>query len=179
MSITAETRLAVRERAAFACEYCGVTETDSGAELTVDHYYPQSLGGNDDQDNLLYSCSRCNQYKSDYWPESEDESPLWNPRHDARNIHFLLLADGRLHPLTPIGQFTIQRLRLNRSPLVAHRLQKIRQEEERRLLEQHQEALSVSLQLHRQRQRLLAEQQNLLEEQRSLIQLLLDRMAES
>ena len=25
-----------------ACEYCGVTETDSGGPLTVDHFQPQA-----------------------------------------------------------------------------------------------------------------------------------------
>ena len=32
----------VRQRAAGACEYCGVTETDSGDPLTVDHFQPQA-----------------------------------------------------------------------------------------------------------------------------------------
>jgi hypothetical protein len=32
----------VRERANFACEYCGVSETDSAGELSIDHYCSQS-----------------------------------------------------------------------------------------------------------------------------------------
>ena len=31
----------VCQRAGGACEYCGVTETDSGGPLTVDHFHPQ------------------------------------------------------------------------------------------------------------------------------------------
>ncbi|WP_169314577.1 HNH endonuclease [Thiothrix nivea] len=80
MSITAETRLLVRERAGFACEFCGVTETDTAAELTVDHYQPQAKGGSDDPDNLIYSCTKCNAFKSDYWPDSDVQPVLWNPR---------------------------------------------------------------------------------------------------
>ena len=44
----------VRERAHFACEYCGVKETDSGGALTIDHFQPRSRGGPDDFENLLY-----------------------------------------------------------------------------------------------------------------------------
>ena len=32
----------VRQRAAFACEYCGVNETDTGGLLTIDHFHPKS-----------------------------------------------------------------------------------------------------------------------------------------
>jgi 5-methylcytosine-specific restriction endonuclease McrA len=42
----------VRQRAGGACEYCGVTETDSGGPLTVDHFQPQARGGSDDLANL-------------------------------------------------------------------------------------------------------------------------------
>jgi len=77
VSISVELRMFVRERARFACEYCRVTETDSGGELTIDHYQPSRRGGlSDDPDNLLYCCHRCNQYKSDYWPNTATDIPL-------------------------------------------------------------------------------------------------------
>ena len=63
MTITDGIREQVRQRANFACEYCGVTETDAGSELTVDHYQPRAKGSNDDLENLLYGCPCCNQYK--------------------------------------------------------------------------------------------------------------------
>ena len=75
MSISAEMRLLVRERANFRCEYCGVSEQDTGGELTLDHFQPQVRGGTDDPANLLYCCQHCNQYKSDYWPDDE-ASPM-------------------------------------------------------------------------------------------------------
>jgi DNA-directed RNA polymerase subunit RPC12/RpoP len=53
----------VRERYAFCCGYCGVCEADVGGELTVDHFCPVSAGGDDSDENLVYACVRCNQYK--------------------------------------------------------------------------------------------------------------------
>jgi hypothetical protein len=37
----------VRTRSRFRCEFCGVTETDAGGELTVDHFRPVSKGEDD------------------------------------------------------------------------------------------------------------------------------------
>jgi hypothetical protein len=175
MTITAATRLFVRQRASFACEYCGVTENDTGGELTIDHHLPQALGGSDDPENLLYCCQRCNQYKSDYWPASADDVPLWNPRQEQSSAHMLPLADGTMYPLTPIGAFTIQRLRLNRPPLIAHRLQRQANAADRRLLAELREMIMLLEQLQQRHAMLLAEQRTLLEEQRILLTLLLSR----
>lgn len=59
----------VRERYSNCCGYCGVSETDAGGELTVDHFRPLSAGGDDSDDNLVYACIRCNQYKGILLPE--------------------------------------------------------------------------------------------------------------
>lgn len=175
MSITSETRLHVRQRAGFACEYCGVTESDTGGELTVDHYHPQSLGGADTPDNLLYCCQRCNQYKADYWPATADDPSLWNPRQEPRTTHMLALADGTVYPLTPAGAFTIRRLRLNRPPLIAYRLQQQTRAEDRRLLSELREMVALLEHLQQRHAALLDEQRALLEEQRTLLTLLLRR----
>ncbi len=42
----ADIRLTIRQQANFACEFCGVTETDTGGELTIDHFQPRAKGGN-------------------------------------------------------------------------------------------------------------------------------------
>jgi 5-methylcytosine-specific restriction endonuclease McrA len=60
MTVPASTRQQVRQRAGFACEFCGVGETDTGGLLTVDHFQPKSKGGADDLDNLIYCCPGCN-----------------------------------------------------------------------------------------------------------------------
>lgn len=140
MNISETVRLQVRQRADFACEFCGVTETDVGGQLTIDHFRPQSKGGADDVENLLYCCQRCNQYKVDYWPARSDEPVLWNPRRESSDTHLLILADGTLYPITPTGAFTLKRLRLNRPPLIAHRLRKHSQGEEQRLLTRHRDS---------------------------------------
>ena len=103
MSITAKVRRVVRQRAQCACEFCGVTETDTGGDLTVDHFHPKAKGGTDELDNLLYCCHRCNQYKADYWPMQPDDPVLWHPRHDPIETHLLLLADGTLYPINARG----------------------------------------------------------------------------
>ena len=173
MSITQAVRLQVRQRANFACEFCGVTETDTGGELTVDHFRPQTKGGTDDLDNLLYSCQRCNQYKADYWPTHPDDPVLWNPRQESLATHLLILTDGTLYPVTPTGAFTLKRLRLNRPPLIAYRLRTHYRTEEQRLLTQYREVVTLLEKLHQQQVALLEEQRALLEEQRTLLTLLL------
>ena len=97
MSIAPELRQYVRRRADFACEYCGVSEIDSGGELTIDHYRPRSQDGADTEDNLLYACQRCNLYKADYWPDDDLAPVLWNPRREPREANMLALADGTLY----------------------------------------------------------------------------------
>jgi len=173
MSISDEIREQARRRANFCCEFCGVSETDSGGELTLDHYQPSARGGSDTLDNLLYCCARCNQYKADYWREKSSDSLLWNPRLETAELHFLELEDGTLHPLTTIGAFTLKRLRLNRPPLVAYRLRKRQQAEERRLLTRYRDLVQLLEQMNRQLSTEMTEQRQLLQEQRELLRLLL------
>ena len=122
MRLPGAIRQLVRERAGFACEYCGVREQDSAAELTVDHFRPRSQGGDDALGNLVYSCHFCNTHKADYWPASPEELPLWNPRDGPSSDHFLSLEDGRLFPISAVGAFSIDRLNLNRPVLIEYRL---------------------------------------------------------
>lgn len=57
MTISKETREQVQQRANYTCEFCGVTETDVGGTLTIDHYQPQSKGGSDQERKLnLFLC---------------------------------------------------------------------------------------------------------------------------
>lgn len=175
MSISDEIREQVRRRANLACEFCGVSETDTGGELTLDHYQPSARGGLDTLDNLLYCCARCNQYKADYWQEKPDDPLLWNPRLEPASVHFLALEDGTLHPLTAVGAFTLKRLRLNRPPLVAYRLRKQQQAEEVRLLTRYRNLVQLLEQMNRQLSAEMEEQRQLLKEQRELLRLLLSR----
>jgi hypothetical protein len=173
MTINSEIREQVRLRANFACEFCGVSEIDAGGELTIDHFRPRNNGGDDSLSNLIYCCIRCNQYKHDYWPIRSEDPLLWNPRHEPASRHFLELHNGTLHPLTATGAFTLQRLRLNRPSLVAHRRRKRQEAERIRLLTRYRDLVQVVEQLLNQQSALMEEQQRLLEEQQRLLQLLL------
>jgi hypothetical protein len=175
MSIPADLRRIVRERANFACEYCGVSEIDAGGELTIDHVRPRSHGGAHLLDNLVYCCQRCNSYKADYFTAQPDVPQLWNPRVEPFAANFLVLDDGTLHPLSSTGAFTLRRLRLNRAQLVAYRQRRREWSERAVLLEQYADLLSLLERLSQQQAVLLSEQRALLVEQRALIDLLLDR----
>ena len=173
MSLSHAARNRVRQRANFACEYCGVSEVDSGGMLTIDHFQPKSKGGTDALSNLVYCCNRCNQFKQNYWPTSAKDPYLYNPRQSDETEHFLEMDNGHLFPLTPVGAFTIKRLRLNRNPLVLYRQQKKEQLSGQRLLIQQQELIKTLEQLNSQLVAELEEQQILLEEQKRLLNLLL------
>jgi hypothetical protein len=115
----------VRQRYQRRCGYCGVSEVDTGGELTVDHHRPVSAGGDDSDDNLIYACFRCNTYKGDFDPDDGDAKagrrvlhPLLDPI--ALHLHENEAA-GLLEPRTETGRFHIFLLRLNRPELVEHR----------------------------------------------------------
>jgi hypothetical protein len=57
-SIPYEDRLRVYARDSFQCRYCG-----SGEFLSLDHIYPWSRGGSDDETNLQTLCRSCNSRK--------------------------------------------------------------------------------------------------------------------
>lgn len=177
MSLASKAREQVRKRAQGRCEFCGVSESDIGGMLTVDHFQPRVKGGNDDLNNLIYCCAACNQYKLDYWPEAAVDPELWNPREEPISFHFLELSDGTLHPLTSKGAFTLRRLRLNRQPLVAHRQQKRSQEARDTLLARHANLIQALDRLLAQQALLMEEQQLLLEQQRALLRFLLNRLS--
>lgn len=168
-------RVKVRQRAKFKCEFCHISEADSGGELTVDHFHPISRGGNDDLDNLIYCCIRCNQYKLDYWPNVPEEPMLFNPRVQSSTVHFLELDDGTIYPLTPTGIFTLKRLRLNRPPLVANRLRKLKNIKKIQMLKQYKDLANLFAQLTFQQGELMKEQQELLRKQYELLNLLIKK----
>ena len=64
--IRAQTKRIARAVYVFRCGYCGVSEAQCGAELTYDHFRPQSQNGTDDVANLVYACHACNEFKGHY-----------------------------------------------------------------------------------------------------------------
>ncbi len=165
----------MRERANFACEYCGVSEPDAGGELTIDHFRPQSKGGGDELENLVYACVRCNLYKSDYWVELPDNSSLWNPRLDAAENHFWQMTDGQLYGLTEKGMLSVRILNLNRPQLIAYRQNRRLLAEERQMLQESEINVEILFRLSEEQREIIRKQQILLEEQRRLLKLLLKK----
>lgn len=172
--ITDEMRQLVRVRAGYACEYCGVTEESTGAELTIDHYHPRAKGGSDELDNLVYCCHRCNEHKATYWPAQATTTPLWNPRTTPAMEHFLELENGYLSPLSETGKQTIKTLRLNRLPLVKYRLRKSKAKRKTALLQRHREIIEFTLLTQRLQELSLQEQQALAKELKVILQELIE-----
>jgi hypothetical protein len=120
----------LRQRFQFRCGYCGVSERDVGAELTVDHFQPRSRSGAHDADNWVYCCHACNEFKGDFWAPRSAQRIL-HPVRDDLARHLIEQDDGTLLALSETGTFHIARLRLNRDPLVAYRRERRRLEDAR------------------------------------------------
>jgi hypothetical protein len=142
--VSEKLRESVRASYGFRCGYCGVTETESGGQLEIDHFCPQSHGGQDTPDNMVYACPACNRFKGDYWPtpEASPDLMLLHPQQDDLTAHVELLPDGRLIGLTKRGWFHIQRLRLNCAQLVELRLQRAEEQRLCQILEHNQQAIA-------------------------------------
>src|SRR5690349_16756801 len=113
-------RQALRRRFGFRCGYCGVHERAVGAELTVDHFQPCSKGGAHDAENWVYCCHACNEFKGDHWgPDSIRR--ILHPLRENIEAHLAEEPDGTLRALSDTGAFHIDKLHLNRAPLVESR----------------------------------------------------------
>lgn len=111
---------AARERCDDHCAYC---DLHGGDDLDLDFHQPLRRGGARDQDNALCVCRYCAAYKSEYWHEADaPHVPLLHPLRTDMTQHLRWLADGRLEGVTPEGAFYVQRLGLNRAPLVEARV---------------------------------------------------------
>ncbi len=118
MAISDITRKLVRKRAKYLCEYCHSLERSSADTFTLDHLLPQSLGGADDPGNLALACHRCNERRYNFTtgldPETQLETPLFNPREQQWADHFIWTVDDlKILGITPIGRATCKRLDIN------------------------------------------------------------------
>lgn len=115
----------IRQDYTYSCGYCGVSESDVGSTLTVDHHHPTIHGGTNDINNLVYCCHRCNEHKGSYWHQvNVPHIRLLHPLIDNLSHHIQEQLNGQLVGITPEGTFYVQRLRLNRPQLIEHRLRK-------------------------------------------------------
>lgn len=110
----------LRQQYGFRCGYCGLSETDAGSTLTIDHFRPRIQGGGDDLPNLVYACHACNEHKKDYWNPNGVQRIL-HPLNDDLTLHLFLREDDFFEGITETGAFHIERLQLNRPALVGNR----------------------------------------------------------
>lgn len=110
----AATRKMVRTRAGARCEYCRIHEDDEPYTFHLEHIVAKKHDGDDDPDNLAWSCHSCNLAKSSNlsgWINRE-VIPLFHPRRQSWNRHFRWngpLLVGK----TKCGRATIQVLNIN------------------------------------------------------------------
>jgi hypothetical protein len=115
------------------CGYCGVHEVNWGGltHFHIDHFRPKSLSPEliNSYFNLYYSCDICNRYKAAQWPDAAQQGRgyrFYDPCADFASRHFRDVGTGRLESLTPCGEYSIKKIRLDRGEL--RRMRKERRE---------------------------------------------------
>lgn len=73
-----------------ACQYCG----KAGCTLTIDHVIPKSRGGEDEWENMVACCARCNNRKGDRLPEEAGMKLIGTPYRPSSTLY---LHMTRLH----------------------------------------------------------------------------------
>ena len=106
----------------YSCAYCSMMEHEAcGIRFEIDHYYPIKKHPElkSDYENLMYSCEKCNNFKSDFDPNQDQVSKgyvIIRPDRDGPEDHFEI-GGVLLKGLTPTGEFNIDWLYLNRFQL--------------------------------------------------------------
>jgi len=116
-------RAIVAKRAKWRCEYCLSQERFAPQSFTLDHFVPQSKGGDDSIENLVHACQGCNGGKSDKMGMvdlvTREFVPFFNPRTQVWEEHFGWNEDyTHIVALTAIGRVTVLALGLNRPILL-------------------------------------------------------------
>ena len=86
-------RRVLYERDSYTCQYC--SHKHSFSNLSMDHIFPQSRGGETSFTNLITSCKRCNNKKRDRTPEEAGMELLAIPFIPNRQ-EFLYLTNRRI-----------------------------------------------------------------------------------
>lgn len=126
MSISASLRRRIIETAQNRCGYCLMPAEYVYAPMEIDHIWPLTLGGTDDETNLWLACPRCNLYKGSQTQghdlETNENVLLFNPRNQIWAEHFHWNdAKTQIIGLTPIGRATVTALQFNIEEAVAFR----------------------------------------------------------
>ena len=121
--VPAALRRRIRARFMDRCAYCRTAEALIAATFEIEHIIPRSAGGETVFDNLCLACPTCNRSKASRQTAVAlllgHTVPLFHPQHQLWEEHFVWNADATvMRDLTPIGQATIEALRMNRPALI-------------------------------------------------------------
>jgi hypothetical protein len=121
--ISASLRRQVYSRAHGCCEYCRSQERFAPDTFSVEHTVARVHGGATAAHNLALACQGCNNHKYDKIeavdPATGQVVPLYNPRRERWDTHFIWSADYSLVlGITASGRATVQALALNRPGVV-------------------------------------------------------------
>lgn len=121
--MTKELKRLVSHRAEGLCEYCLISEEDSGG-CQFDHIISVKHGGKTTAENLAYACLYCNLNKgtdlgSIIWRTGELVR-FFNPRREKWSEHFRL-EGAIIQSLTDIGEVTARILQFNSSDRLLER----------------------------------------------------------
>lgn len=117
----------------YSCAYCTICESEAQTiGFEIDHYEPKATSPHLElvYGNLMYACGVCNQRKGDFFPPLEAQNAgirYFRPDKDLFTQHFkqkVTLRGVELEALTPIGDFSIEYIDLNRQALL--RLRELR-----------------------------------------------------
>lgn len=111
------TKEEVRRRAGHRCEYCGIAERYFTQHFQIEHIRARCHGGSSDSSNLALACRRCNLHKgpnaSGFDLDTNELTPLFNPREGVWSEHFEQLPSGEIVGLTAVGRTTVIVLAMN------------------------------------------------------------------
>ena len=108
------------------CVYCRALDSLRGEEtFGVDHYRPKKLYPALEVEyfNLYYACNRCNSLKGGFWPSLEQSARGHFVPNPCEHVMFehLKFQGGAVQSSSPAGDWTVEKLLLNDSRVVAFR----------------------------------------------------------
>lgn len=113
------------------CVYCAINESVLGGYqfFWVEHLRPQSDFPElaDNLENLFYSCSICNRFKSNDWPNDNNDDYMHPCYPDPSKVDYAEIFDfndqnGLLEGKFPASRYMESKLFLNRPQLILERM---------------------------------------------------------
>jgi len=116
----------------YCCAYCLRPEANFGEEACgeIDHFCPQSVADDliCEYTNLYWSCRECNSNKAEDWPDADEIANgkrFVDPCKDDLTEHYSFEESGKIIPLTPQAEYSINSMLLWRDSLVNWRRETI------------------------------------------------------